>query len=167
MRRPPRRRDASDAPPAPLPVAVRLLARRDYGRSELRARLCARGIEASSVDAALDELERRGLLSDARYADAVVAQRAGRYGRRAIAHALKEKGVDAAAADAALLKLAGRDEVAEALALLRRRYDAPPGDRNEKARQVRFLLARGYPTAVALKALRLAGAPAGEDDEPA
>jgi regulatory protein len=165
MRRPPPRRTTTAAPPAALPVAVRLLARRDYGRHELRARLCARGIDATSVDAALDELERRGLLSDARYADAVVAQKAGRYGRRAIAHALKEKGVDAEAASAALGKLAGRDEVGEALALLNRRFDKPPANRNEKARQVRFLLARGYPTAVALKALRLAGAPRDDDEE--
>jgi len=163
MRRlPPRGADRS--PPAAMPTAVRLLARREYGRSELRARLCARGIDAESVDAALDELERRGLLSDARYAHAVVAQKAGRYGRRAIAYALKGKGIDAAATDAALGQLAGRDEVAEALALLTRRYDKPPANRNEKARQVRFLLSRGYAMSVALKALRLAGAPHDEDD---
>jgi recombination protein RecA len=126
-------------------------------------RLCRRGIDAASADAALDELQRRGLLSDARYANAVVAQKAGRYGRRAIAYALKEKGIEPSAADAALGQLAGRDEVDEALALLNRRYDKPPENRNEKARQVRFLLSRGYPMSVALKALRLAGAP--RDDE--
>jgi len=164
MRRLPPRGAERSAPPAPMPTAVRLLARREYGRSELRARLCARGIDAESVDAALDELERRGLLSDARYANAVVAQKAGRYGRRAIAYALKGKGIDAAATDAALGQLAGRDEVAEALALLTRRYDKPPANRNEKARQVRFLLSRGYAMSVALKALRLAGAPHDEDD---
>jgi len=164
MRRPPPRR-ADRTPPAALPTAVRMLARREYGRSELRARLCQRGIDASSADAALDELQRRGLLSDARYANAVVAQKAGRYGRRAIAYALKEKGIETSAADAALGQLAGRDEVEEALALLSRRYDKPPQNRNEKARQVRFLLSRGYPMSVALKALRLAGAPR-DDDEP-
>jgi len=164
MRRPPPRRADRGAPPAALPTAVRMLARREYGRSELRARLCRRGIDASSADAALDELQRRGLLSDARYANAVVAQKAGRYGRRAIAYALKEKGIDTSAADAALGQLAGRDEVDEALALLTRRYDKPPQNRNEKARQVRFLLSRGYPMSVALKALRLAGAPRDDDE---
>ena len=164
MRRPPPRRADRATPPAALPTAVRMLARREYGRSELRARLCARGIDAASVDGALDELQRRGLLSDARYANAVVAQKAGRYGRRAIAYALKEKGIEASAADAALGQLAGRDEVDEALALLNRRYDKPPANRNEKARQVRFLLSRGYAMSVALKALRLAGAPRDEDD---
>lgn len=164
MRRPPPRRDDRPAPAA-LATAVRLLARREYARADLRERLLRRGVGEADADAALDELERRGLLSDARYAEALVAQKAGRYGRRAIAHALKEKGVDAAAASSALEALAGRDEVAEALALWRRRYDSPPADRNEKARQVRFLLARGYAMSVALKALRRAGAPPGDDDE--
>ena len=100
MRRPPPRR-AGRPEPSALSSAVRMLARREYGRAELRARLLMRGVAEADADAALDELARRGLLSDARYAEAIVAQKAGRYGRRAIAHALKEKGVDEAAAASA------------------------------------------------------------------
>jgi regulatory protein len=140
-----------------------MLARRDYGRSELRARLMARGIAADDAERVLDELVRRGLLSDARYAEAVVAQKAGRYGRRAIAHALKERGVDASAVATALAALDGRDEVDEAFALWQRRYDRPPADEREKARQVRFLLSRGYPMSVALKVLRRVGATFDDD----
>ena len=163
MRRPPSRRDDKPAPSA-ISAAVRMLARREYASAELRARLIRRGIGEREADAALDELARRGLLSDARYAEAVVSQKAGRYGRRAIAHALKEKGVDAGAASDALRALEGRDEVDEALALWQRRYDGPPANRNEKARQVRFLLSRGYTMSVALKVMRRGGAPAGDDD---
>jgi regulatory protein len=141
-----------------------MLARREYGRSELRARLAARGMAAGEVERALDELERRGLLSDARYAEALVAQKAGRYGRRAIAHELKEKGVDQAAAASALGALAGRDEADEAYALWQRRFGRQPADQREKARQVRFLLSRGYAMSVALKVLRRAGLPPGNDD---
>lgn len=141
-----------------------MLARREYGRVELRARLLARGVDAPEADAALDELARRGLLSDARYAEALVAQKAGRYGRRAIAHEMKEKGVEPGAAASALASLAGRDEVEEALALWRRRYDAPPADPREKSRQVRFLLSRGYPMSVAFKVLKRIGAAASDED---
>jgi regulatory protein len=162
MRRPPPRRDDRPAPAA-LATAVRMLARREYPRSELRARLIGRGVDAVVADEALDELARRGLLSDARYAEAIVAQKTGRYGRRAIEHALKEKGVDTAAAATALGALDGRDEVDEALALWRRRYGTLPAGRNEKARQVRFLLSRGYSTSVALKVLRIAGATTDDD----
>ncbi|MCC6379485.1 MAG: regulatory protein RecX [Burkholderiales bacterium] len=141
-----------------------MLARREYGRAELRARLLARGVDEAGADEALDELVRRGLLSDERYAEALVARKAGRWGRRAIAHEMKEKGVDAAAASSALAALGQRDEVEEALALWRRRYDAPPGDPREKARQLRFLLSRGYPASVAMKVLRRVGVDAGEED---
>ncbi|MBP8139502.1 MAG: RecX family transcriptional regulator, partial [Burkholderiales bacterium] len=47
--------------------------------------------------------------------------------------------------------------------LWRRRYGTPPCDQREKARQVRFLMARGYSMAIALKVLRAAGAAC--DDE--
>ena len=163
MRRPPSRRGDRSPPPA-LATAVRMLARREYARAELRARLLARGVPESDAATAPDELAGRGLLSDARCAEAIVAQRAGRYGRRAIAHAMKEKGVEAGAASSALASLAGRDEVEEALALWRRRYDAPPADPRDKARQVRFLVARGYPLSVALAVLKRAGAAMRDDD---
>lgn len=141
-----------------------MLARREYGRAELRARLLARGAPREEVDAALDELERRGFLSDARYAQALVAHKTGRFGRRAIAHELKEKRVDSEAAKAALAALADVDELAEATALWRRRYDAPPKDEREKGRQLRFLMARGYSMSIALKVLRAAARATDGDD---
>ncbi|MFS2055079.1 recombination regulator RecX, partial [Variovorax sp. CT11-76] len=39
-------------------------------------------------------------------------------------------------------------------ALWRRRFDAPPADPKERARQARFLMARGFSAAVAAKVLR-------------
>lgn len=137
---------------------MRLLARREYSRAELAQRLTARGAAMEEVDRALDDLGRRGFLSDERYAHGVVAQKAGRYAKRAIAHELREKGVDGGAAAIALSALDGHDEVADAAALWRRRFGAPPRDERERARHVRFLLARGYSAAVAFKVLRAAGA---------
>jgi len=154
---------AGKPPPSIKAVAVRLLARRDYARAELAQRLLARGGDPAEVERALDELARLGYLSDARYASGVVAHRAGRFARRAIAHELREKGVDAPAAEAALAALDGQDDLADATALWQRRFGTAPRDEREKARQFRFLLSRGYSTAIALKVLRTAGAPADED----
>lgn len=157
-------RDRTDKPKASLKAtAVRLLARREYGRAELSARLAAKGASRDEADGVLDELERLGLLSDARFANAVVAQKAGQYGKRAIVHALKEKRVQPAAAADALRRLEGADELAEATALWQRRFGTAPRDEREKARQVRFLLARGYGMSVAFKVLRAAGAPHARD----
>lgn len=144
-------------------VAVRLLARREYARAELADRLVARGARRDDVERVLDDLERAGYLSDARFAQAVVAQKAGRYGKRAIAHELRQKQVAPAAAKDALDALAHVDELAEATALWQRRFGAAPKDEREKARQVRFLLSRGYSMTVALKVMRRAGSAAGVD----
>ncbi len=139
--------------------AVGMLARREYSRAELAARLTATGALRSEIDPVLDELERAGYLSDARFASAVVRQKSGGYSKRAIAHALREKGVAAPAAKEALAALDGADELAQALALWQRRFGKAPADVRQKARQVRFLVSRGYATNVVFRVLRAAGAP--------
>ena len=143
--------------PTPKALAVRWLARRDLSRAELVQRLRRRGIEDDAIERALDELAAAGFLSDARYAQAVVAQRKGRFGKRAIVHALKERGIAAPDAAAALTQLADGDELEEAAALWRRRFGTPPADEREKARHVRFLQARGYSLSTALAVLRRTG----------
>ena len=134
------RRDDEQSGGRPKPsakaLAVRWLARRDLSRSELTQRLQRRGIEDADIERALDELAALGYLSDARYASAVVAQRKGRYGKRAIVHAL---------------------------ALWQRRFGEAPRDERDKARQVRFLQARGYSLSVALSVMRKAGAAVADD----
>ena len=140
-----------------------MLARREYSRAELSQRLARKGVPRDDVERALDELAAQGYLSDARYAQAVVAQRSGRYGKRAIAYALREKGIAAPEASAAMAPLAATDETADATALWQQRFGTAPANQKEKARQVRFLLSRGYGMSIALRVLRRAGAPA--DDE--
>jgi regulatory protein len=144
-------RDARHKPIASVcATAIRMLARRDYPRAALEERLAARGVDPAEVTRTLDDLERLGYLSDARFAQMLVAQKSPRFGKRAIAHALHARRVDPAAARVALESLAGTDELALARAVWSRRFRAPPGDERERARQIRFLIARGYGVAVAL-----------------
>lgn len=157
-------KSATDKPPAsPKVLAVRMLARREYSRAELMQRLLRKGIARDDVERALDELSASGYLSDARYANAVVAQRSGRFGKRAIAYALREKGIAAPEANAAMAPLSATDELADATALWQQRFGTAPANQKEKARQVRFLQSRGYGFSVVLRVLRTAGAPADED----
>src|SRR4051794_8519099 len=108
--------------------AIRLLARREYPAAELERRLLAKGADADAVKGVLAELSARGLLSDLRYAQAVINQKAGQYGRQAISRALKQKGVDASAASEALAALPLEDEFERARALWLRRFGTPPRD---------------------------------------
>jgi len=131
-------------------TALRLLARRDYPRATLEARLVAGGADRSEVAHLLDDLERHGYLSDARFAQMLVAQKADRFGKRAIAHALHARRVDPDAAREALAAVNVDDEAARAKAVWARRFGVKAGDERERARQIRFLLARGYRLQVAL-----------------
>jgi regulatory protein len=145
-------------PPSARAAAVRMLARRDLSRAELEQRLRARGIAEAGIAEILDEFERLGYLSDSRYAQGIVAQRAGRYGKRAIARDLQDRKVAPSIAKEALVALEARDELADATALWSRRFGQPPRDERDKGRQVRFLMSRGYSAAIAFKVLRAAGA---------
>jgi len=147
-------------PATPRTVALRLLARRDFSRLELTQRLRARGVAVAEIDPLLDDFERLGYLSDARYAHALVSQRAGRLGVRAIARDLRDKGIADEAAKDALATIESRDELRDAVSLWMRRFGSAPVNEREKARQVRFLIARGYSISIALKAIR------GEAPEP-
>jgi regulatory protein len=144
-------RDARRKPVASIrDTAIRMLARREYARAEIEQRLLARGADAAEVTRTLDDLERLGYLSDARFARMLVAQKAGRFGKRAIAHAIRERRVEPSAAREALEALAEHDEVADARTLWQRRFGVAPSDDRERARQLRFLVARGYSVSVAI-----------------
>ena len=143
-----------------------MLARREYPRAELSERLVRRGADAAEVARVLDDLEQRGYLSDARFAQMLVTQKAGRYGKRAIAHALTQRRVASTAVDAALDSLDNVDELAEATVVWQRRFPDPPQDERDRARQIRFLMSRGYTVSIALKIVRRPGTP-GSDTESA
>jgi regulatory protein len=124
--------------------ALRLLARREHSRSELARKLKGFAESTEAVTALLDDLERGGLLSDARYAEQRAGSRAGRLGNARLAHELRTKGVDEAIIDAAL-DSAGV-ETDRARAVWQKKFGALPASREEWARQARFLQSRGFST---------------------
>jgi regulatory protein len=141
------------AKPSLREQAIRFLARREYARSELAQRLAAKGGERDAIRAVLDALVAEGYLSDVRYARAVVAQKSGSHSRRGIVTSLKAKGVGAQDIDLAVAETELDDDAA-LCALWHRRFGEPPADERAKARQVRFLQARGFALSAILKLLR-------------
>lgn len=110
----------------------------------------------------LDELEQQGLLSDARATDAVVHARAPRFGTRRLRQALQARALPAELIEAALHGT--RDtELARATEVWRRRFGVPPADARERARQMRFLLGRGFEAAVAHRVI--SRSPGAADDD--
>jgi regulatory protein len=124
--------------------ALRLLARREHSREELRRKLAAHAEEGEDVAVLLDDLAASGWLSDARFAEQAARAKARRFGPLKVAHFLKARGI-ADEIIAAGVKAAGVDGAASIEAIWRSRFRDLPADEREKARQVRFLQGRGFP----------------------
>jgi len=138
-----RRPDRLRAKPTLRERAVALLARREHTRAELAARLARFAAELDEVAPLLDDLARKKLLSDDRYADARAHSLARKFGVARIEHELRSKGVGAAAIARATGE-ARATEVGRARDAWRRRFGVPPADALEKAKQMRFLRGRGF-----------------------
>lgn len=123
--------------------ALALLARREHSRAEL-ARKLAPHDEFAEAEALLDDLQREGLLSDNRYAEVLAHTRAGRHGSLRLKADLRGKGVGEADAAEALAQARAND-LATACAVWAKKFDGPPGNAGERAKQMRFLAGRGFP----------------------
>ncbi|MEY2618244.1 MAG: putative RecX family regulatory protein [Pseudomonadota bacterium] len=122
---------------------MRLLSMREHSRKELERKLAAHEETPGELQKALDELQAKGFISDERAAESVLHRRAARLGLGRLKQELQAKGLDAALVAQSLERLKGT-EVDRARAVWRRKFDAPPRDAAERARQSRFLAARGF-----------------------
>ena len=102
---------------------------------------------------ALDDLEQHGLLSDVRTADALLLAKAPRYGSRRLKQMLQAKSLDAELVSQTLVR-ARESEFDRARVVWHRRFGAPPTDPRERARQQRFMLARGFEASVIDRVLK-------------
>ena len=133
--------------------AMRLLARQEHSRAELRRKLAPRVVEGEDLEAVLDDLATRGWLSDARYAEQSIRAKARRYGPIKLAHALRARGVDEETI-AAGFRAAGADGTSNLEGVWKTRFKALPADERERGRQVRFLQGRGFSLEEIVKFLR-------------
>jgi len=96
----------------------------------------------AEVDEVLDWLEAQRYQSDARFIESRVNARAGKLGQMRIKQELAQHGVALDAETALQLR---QTELARAREVWRRRFgDTPPSEAAERARQMRFLAARGF-----------------------
>ena len=141
------------AEPASLRVrALRLLARREYSRLELRTRLSSDSADSEELESLLDDFEGKGWLSEQRFVDAVVQTRRPRFGSMKVLHELKTKGVSEDGIARAREALA-ESEVSAARTVWRKKFGEKPGSMSERAKQARFLGGRGFSADVVRKVL--------------
>ena len=134
---------------------VGLLARREHGYQELRAKLVAKGVAAEVAEQTVKKLAEEGIQSDQRFAEALVRHRIERgYGPAYIRGELRERRVDANLVQAQLQR---PDEYWLRLAKKTLARRVAPSERlgsNLNNRHARFLARRGFSSATVLKALR-------------
>jgi regulatory protein len=131
--------------------ALQWLANREHSRLELRTKLLRAAGDAhtaAEVDALLDQLAAQGHLSEARFVEARLHARSARFGNRRIESELRQYGVSLDADAQAQLRAS---EPARARDVWRRKFGAPAHNAAERARQARFLAARGFSAEVVHK----------------
>ncbi len=133
--------------------ALDLLARREHTRAELRRKLAPHADDPGEVNELLDELSRRGWLSDARFAEALVHRKQAKFGVARLARELRERGVAQGVIHEHLAKLEAT-ELKRARQVWQAKFGVLPEDAKARARQMRFLQSRGFSLEVIGKILR-------------
>jgi regulatory protein len=134
--------------------ALRLLAMREHSRVELKRKLEAKAEEGDDVEAVLDRMAETGLQSDERFAESYIRARATRLGTSRLQYELIKRGVTQEIASTALGEVLELDEYTRARDVWQRKFGALPSDRQDWARQARFLQSRGFAAEIIRKLLR-------------
>lgn len=133
--------------------ALAYLSRREYSRAELSRKLMPFTDDADALEALLDALVREGWLSDARFAESVIHRRAARLGATRIVGELKRHAVGDSLIEQVNAQLR-ETELARARAVWQKKYGELPATPAERARQARFLAARGFSMTIIGKILK-------------
>ena len=125
------------------PRALEYLGKREYSYTELGQKLKAYADDGDDIPALLEDFKARGWLSDARFTEQIVHARQTKFGSAKIAHELREKGVaDHLIADA--IEQVKDNELNNATEVWRKKFKHGPQNREEWAKQARFLQSRGF-----------------------
>ena len=126
-------------------AAIHLLSRRDHGQFELWQKLLAKGYDEEDIQTTLMFCLESNYLDDLRYAKSQIRQHGYKgYGERRIRQELQLKKVAEAVVDQAMEE-EPQDWFELAKQVAEKKYKGvKASDRNEYAKQVRFLQYRGY-----------------------
>ena len=143
-------------PPTLLQRAVAALARREHSRTELARKLAhyqAAACDPAEIETVLDQLEAKGMLSDQRFATALARTRGERFGTTRIRQELRQHGIDPDLVRQATAALK-QTEVERVRAVWRKKFGERPRDEAQRARQIRFLTARGFSADAILRVIK-------------
>ena len=123
--------------------ALRLLSQREHSRKELEQKLKPHEETPGELAEALDFLAAKDFINEKRVVESVVNRRSSKLGAARVRQELMAKGLPADDIAEAVETMRGT-ELERALAVWRKKFGAPPSDASERAKQVRFLVSRGF-----------------------
>jgi len=133
--------------------ALGLLARREHSRAELQRKLAPHTEDPQELIDLLDDFTRRGWLSDARFAEALVHDKQAKFGTSRLAYELRERGVEESIIRDQLIELKDT-ELERARQVWQSKFGVFPEDAKARAKQMRFLQSRGFSFDVIGKIMR-------------
>ena len=136
--------------------ALRLLAAREHSRAELERKLKPVARELGQLDqlgSILDDLAARDFINEGRVAESLLNRRAAKLGSARLRQELNQKGLGREDVESAMQSLQSTElERARQVRVKKFGQDAAQG--KEAARQMRFLLSRGFSADIVRKALQ-------------
>ena len=122
---------------------MQLLSLREHSRKELERKLAAYEETPGELAQALDFLQAKGFIDEQRVVESVVNRRAAKLGASRVRQELLAKGLPSEAVALAVEQLRST-ELERAREVWRKKFGTAPADASERAKQVRFLLTRGF-----------------------
>ena len=132
-----------DSPKELKARALRLLMRRDQSRAELARQLLPHAESAAAVDLLIDELLQRKLLSEDRLAESRAHTLSRKYGASRVRQDLRGKGISDETIERVTAE-AKSTELERAREIWKKKFREAATSRPERAKQMRFLAARGF-----------------------
>lgn len=134
--------------------ALGYLARREHSRADLTRKLERAGFEPEAIGPVLDEFETKNWLSDKRFAESWVADHRARAGSVKLAYDLRQHGISDTLIETILRD--NRDsELERAIAVWNKKFGSTPTNPAEKAKQIRFMLSRGFTNEIIQRSLKM------------
>ncbi len=141
--------------------ALYFLARREHSYLELFTKLKKYSADEAAITLTLDEFKELGYLSDERFIQAYLESNAAKYGRLKIKHTLNQKTGDSKLVEQ-VLDAAAIDELENARKLWQKKFGIKAIDKVQLARQIRFLLSKGFSYSIIKQVVNLTNI---DDDE--
>lgn len=123
--------------------AIDFLSRREHSRLELQRKLQRHSHDLTEINDVLDDLAKQNWQSDERFAQSHLNRRQEKFGSMRLLHELRQHGVESSYLSEIQEQLQ-ETEFKRAQAVWQRKFNAPPADQKEWAKQYRFMASRGF-----------------------